>query len=48
MAAGGKVEGETPEVELSPLLTYAGEGLDFVQGQVYKGPLYLEKRPPAA
>ncbi len=41
------MEGATPEVELSPLVTYAGEGLDFARGQVFKGPLYLEKRPAA-
>lgn len=38
--AGGKVEGE--EVEISPLISYAGEGLEsIVRGKVFKSPMVL-------
>lgn len=38
--AGGSVDGK--EVEISPLLSYAGEGLEAIaKGQAFKGPVHL-------
>lgn len=43
-AAGGVIEGEeTATVEVSPLLSYAGEGLEeLVRGKTFKAPIHLE------
>lgn len=41
-AAGGKFEDGPVVCEISPLVSYAGEGLDsIVNGKVFKSPLYL-------
>lgn len=46
LAAGGTIDGN--EVEISPLLSYAGEGLtDIVKGQTYKAPLLLHSKDEA-
>uniref|UniRef100_A0A0A9ZAE6 UDP-N-acetylglucosamine diphosphorylase n=3 Tax=Lygus hesperus TaxID=30085 RepID=A0A0A9ZAE6_LYGHE len=40
--AGGKFDSDKVEVEISPLLSYSGEGLrDIVQGRSFTSPLYL-------
>ncbi|KAF2100313.1 UDP-N-acetylglucosamine pyrophosphorylase [Rhizodiscina lignyota] len=43
--AGGVVESENADdgVEVSPLLSYGGEGLDFMKGKTIKAPAVLEK-----
>lgn len=41
-AAGGKIDDHVEEIEISPLLSYAGEGLeDVVKGNVYNFPIHL-------
>ncbi|KAL9089235.1 MAG: hypothetical protein Q9165_005803 [Trypethelium subeluteriae] len=44
-AAGATVtsEGEEDGVEVSPLISYAGEGLEFLNGQTIKAPAVIEK-----
>ncbi|CAB0019700.1 unnamed protein product [Nesidiocoris tenuis] len=40
--AGGKFDGDKAEVEISPLLSYSGEGLrDLVANRTFTSPLYL-------
>ncbi|KAL1848788.1 UDP-N-acetylglucosamine pyrophosphorylase [Paecilomyces lecythidis] len=43
--AGGVVvsEGEATGVEVSPLISYAGEGLEFLKGRQIKAPAVIEK-----
>ncbi|KAI9682167.1 MAG: UDP-N-acetylglucosamine pyrophosphorylase [Caeruleum heppii] len=43
--AGGTVvsEKENSEVEVSPLISYGGEGLDFLKGKEIKAPAVIEK-----
>ncbi|EEH48228.1 UDP-N-acetylglucosamine diphosphorylase [Paracoccidioides brasiliensis Pb18] len=44
-AAGGLVESESEDaagVEVSPLISYAGEGLGFLKGRVIKAPAVIE------
>ncbi|KAK3077047.1 hypothetical protein LTS18_011350, partial [Coniosporium uncinatum] len=44
-AAGGVVESESDDagVEVSPLISYGGEGLEFMNGKKIKAPAVLEK-----
>ncbi|EDN07906.1 UDP-N-acetylglucosamine pyrophosphorylase [Histoplasma capsulatum] len=50
-AAGGVVEAESDEtsgVEVSPLISYAGEGLDFLKGRTIKAPAVIERETAGA
>lgn len=41
--AGGKFDEEDVVCEISPLLSYSGEGLEkIVEGQIFSSPLYLK------
>lgn len=40
-AAGVRVENENACVEVSPLVSYAGEGLNQYEGSIFTGPCYL-------
>lgn len=40
--AGAKVRGEDVIIEISPLVTYAGEGLDTVKGKVFSRSGYVD------
>ncbi len=41
--AGGKLDGDEVVCEISPLLSYAGEGLEpLVKGQTFSSPVYLK------
>ncbi|KAL7270284.1 UDP-N-acetylglucosamine pyrophosphorylase [Rhizina undulata] len=46
-AVGATVVSEEPEevtgVEISPLISYGGEGLEFLKGREIKGPAFVEK-----
>jgi UDP-N-acetylglucosamine/UDP-N-acetylgalactosamine diphosphorylase len=44
-AAGGIVEdeGDGAGVEVSPLISYGGEGLEFLRGRSIKAPAVIEK-----
>jgi UDP-N-acetylglucosamine/UDP-N-acetylgalactosamine diphosphorylase len=44
-AAGATVTGEDPEegVEVSPLISYSGEGLEFLKGREIVAPAVIEK-----
>lgn len=44
-AAGGIIEdeGDSAGVEVSPLISYGGEGLDFLKGKSIKAPAVIEK-----
>lgn len=45
-AAGAVVTSENPDdgVEVSPLISYAGEGLEFLKGRTVKAPAVIEKQ----
>jgi len=45
-AAGGIVEdeGDGAGVEVSPLISYAGEGLEFLAGKAIKAPGVVEQK----
>ncbi|OAX81019.1 hypothetical protein ACJ72_04647 [Emergomyces africanus] len=50
-AAGGIVESESEEasgVEVSPLISYAGEGLAFLKGRTIKAPAVIESETASA
>ncbi|KNE61707.1 hypothetical protein AMAG_06509 [Allomyces macrogynus ATCC 38327] len=46
-AAGATVEGDEG-VEISPLVSYGGEGLETYKGKTLTGPMHLEPEPVAA